>query len=84
MTTPIDMIKTRLMLQRESKKAGNYKNGLHCAYQVFDLPFFLLSFVLHRKFLLDVQIGMVHCIFTPKKLIVYPFPSRLNLCIFLH
>ncbi|KAL4038765.1 hypothetical protein IC575_002390 [Cucumis melo] len=34
MTTPIDMIKTRLMLQRESKRAGNYKNGLHCAYQV--------------------------------------------------
>lgn len=34
MTTPIDMIKTRLMLQRESKRAGSYKNGLHCAYQV--------------------------------------------------
>ncbi|XP_031744482.1 mitochondrial substrate carrier family protein ucpB isoform X2 [Cucumis sativus] len=34
MTTPIDMIKTRLMLQRESKRVGNYKNGLHCAYQI--------------------------------------------------
>lgn len=34
MTAPVDMIKTRLMLQRESKSAGSYKNGLHCAYQV--------------------------------------------------
>ncbi|KAG7025553.1 Mitochondrial substrate carrier family protein ucpB, partial [Cucurbita argyrosperma subsp. argyrosperma] len=34
MTTPIDMVKTRLMLQRESKRAGSYKSGLHCAYQV--------------------------------------------------
>lgn len=33
-TAPMDMIKTRLMLQRESKEAGNYKNGFHCAYQV--------------------------------------------------
>ncbi|KAF3436374.1 hypothetical protein FNV43_RR23466 [Rhamnella rubrinervis] len=33
-TAPIDMIKTRLMLQRESKKVGIYKNGFHCAYQV--------------------------------------------------
>ncbi|XP_019076842.1 uncharacterized protein LOC100252712 isoform X2 [Vitis vinifera] len=33
-TAPMDMIKTRLMLQRESKVAGNYKNGFHCAYQV--------------------------------------------------
>ncbi|XP_050235545.1 uncharacterized protein LOC126685672 isoform X2 [Mercurialis annua] len=33
-TAPVDMIKTRLMLQRESKKAGGYKNGFHCAYQV--------------------------------------------------
>lgn len=47
MTTPIDMIKTRLMLQRESKRAGSYKNGLHCAYQVYDLPILLLSFVLY-------------------------------------
>ncbi|KAG8389418.1 hypothetical protein BUALT_Bualt02G0227300 [Buddleja alternifolia] len=34
MTAPIDMIKTRLMLQRESKRVGSYKNGLQCAYQV--------------------------------------------------
>ncbi|XP_021865213.1 uncharacterized protein [Spinacia oleracea] len=33
LTAPIDMIKTRLMLQRESS-GGNYKNGFHCAYQV--------------------------------------------------
>ncbi|KAL5561582.1 hypothetical protein UlMin_031329 [Ulmus minor] len=33
-TAPMDMIKTRLMLQRESKRAGSYKNGFHCAYQV--------------------------------------------------
>ncbi|XP_010240838.1 PREDICTED: mitochondrial substrate carrier family protein ucpB [Nelumbo nucifera] len=33
-TAPIDMIKTRLMLQRESKRVGGYKNGFHCAYQV--------------------------------------------------
>lgn len=33
-TAPIDMIKTRLMLQRESKRVGSYRNGLHCAYQV--------------------------------------------------
>ncbi|KAK9984052.1 hypothetical protein SO802_033577 [Lithocarpus litseifolius] len=33
-TAPMDTIKTRLMLQRESKEVGNYKNGLHCAYQV--------------------------------------------------
>ncbi|XVE77702.1 hypothetical protein DITRI_Ditri13aG0084200 [Diplodiscus trichospermus] len=31
-TAPIDMVKTRLMLQRES--VGSYKNGFHCAYQV--------------------------------------------------
>ncbi|WCJ21431.1 Mitochondrial substrate carrier family protein [Euphorbia peplus] len=33
-TAPMDMIKTRLMLQRESKRVGGYKNGFHCAYQV--------------------------------------------------
>ncbi|CAL5425331.1 unnamed protein product [Camellia sinensis] len=33
-TAPVDMIKTRLMLQRESKTVGTYKNGFHCAYQV--------------------------------------------------
>ncbi|KAK6940905.1 Mitochondrial substrate/solute carrier [Dillenia turbinata] len=33
-TAPVDMIKTRLMLQRESKMAGSYRNGLHCAYKV--------------------------------------------------
>ncbi|XAR61272.1 hypothetical protein NMG60_11034920 [Bertholletia excelsa] len=33
-TAPMDMIKTRLMLQRESSEAGAYKNGFHCAYQV--------------------------------------------------
>ncbi|XP_015575657.1 mitochondrial substrate carrier family protein ucpB isoform X3 [Ricinus communis] len=32
-TAPVDMIKTRLMLQRESKRVGGYKNGFHCAYQ---------------------------------------------------
>ncbi|KDP21547.1 hypothetical protein JCGZ_22018 [Jatropha curcas] len=33
-TAPMDMIKTRLMLQRESKRVGGYKNGFHCGYQV--------------------------------------------------
>nr|GLL30646.1 mitochondrial substrate carrier family protein ucpB isoform X1 [Ipomoea trifida] len=33
-TAPMDMVKTRLMLQRESNSAGMYKSGLHCAYQV--------------------------------------------------
>ncbi|CAN0920010.1 Mitochondrial substrate carrier family protein ucpB [Linum grandiflorum] len=33
-TAPIDTIKTRLMLQRDSERAGNYRNGFHCAYQV--------------------------------------------------
>lgn len=30
----MDMVKTRLMLQRNSKLVGGYKNGFHCAYQV--------------------------------------------------
>ncbi|CAI9107992.1 OLC1v1007498C7 [Oldenlandia corymbosa var. corymbosa] len=34
MTAPVDMVKTRLMLQRDSKEAGMYRNGFHCAYQV--------------------------------------------------
>ncbi|XP_044491398.1 mitochondrial substrate carrier family protein ucpB isoform X2 [Mangifera indica] len=34
MTAPVDMVKTRLMLQRESGKVGSYKNGFHCAYKV--------------------------------------------------
>ncbi|XP_020101937.1 mitochondrial substrate carrier family protein ucpB [Ananas comosus] len=33
-TAPVDMIKTRLMLQRESKGVRTYKNGFHCAYQI--------------------------------------------------
>ncbi|KAJ0878256.1 putative mitochondrial carrier domain superfamily [Helianthus annuus] len=33
-TAPMDMVKTRLMLQRESKRDGAYKNGFHCAYKV--------------------------------------------------
>eukprot|EP00268_Persea_americana_P052463 TRINITY_DN5872_c0_g1_i6.p1 TRINITY_DN5872_c0_g1~~TRINITY_DN5872_c0_g1_i6.p1 ORF type:complete len:278 (-),score=51.71 TRINITY_DN5872_c0_g1_i6:548-1348(-) len=33
-TAPMDMIKTRLMLQRESKQVGTYRNGFHCAYKV--------------------------------------------------
>ncbi|XP_021906896.1 mitochondrial substrate carrier family protein ucpB isoform X2 [Carica papaya] len=33
-TAPMDMIKTRLMLQRESKQVGSYRNGFHCGYQV--------------------------------------------------
>ncbi|XP_077240580.1 mitochondrial substrate carrier family protein isoform X2 [Tasmannia lanceolata] len=33
-TAPVDMIKTRLMMQREFGSAGSYKNGFHCAYQV--------------------------------------------------
>nr|GMD17082.1 mitochondrial substrate carrier family protein ucpB [Ipomoea batatas] len=36
-TAPMDMVKTRLMLQRESNSAGMYKSGLHCAYQVMTL-----------------------------------------------
>ncbi|KAL2238930.1 UNVERIFIED_CONTAM: hypothetical protein Sindi_1084700 [Sesamum indicum] len=41
-TAPIDMIKTRLMLQRESKRVGSYRNGLHCAYQVVTFPLLLI------------------------------------------
>ncbi|CAA6669062.1 unnamed protein product [Spirodela intermedia] len=33
-TAPVDMIKTRLMLQRESHGPKSYRNGFHCAYQV--------------------------------------------------
>ncbi|KAL5983956.1 hypothetical protein ACLOJK_018057 [Asimina triloba] len=33
-TAPIDMIKTRLMLQNEPKRVGSYRNGFHCAYKV--------------------------------------------------
>ncbi|KAK2403681.1 Mitochondrial substrate carrier family protein [Trifolium repens] len=33
-TAPVDMVKTRLMLQRESKGGRIYKNGFNCAYQV--------------------------------------------------
>ncbi|XP_061342552.1 uncharacterized protein LOC133288758 [Gastrolobium bilobum] len=33
-TAPVDMVKTRLMLQRESKGAKIYKSGFHCAHQV--------------------------------------------------
>ncbi|KAL1542684.1 mitochondrial substrate carrier family protein ucpB-like [Salvia divinorum] len=34
MTAPVDMVKTRLMLQQQSQRVGSYKNGFHCAYQV--------------------------------------------------
>ncbi|KAK9067655.1 hypothetical protein SSX86_011766 [Deinandra increscens subsp. villosa] len=33
-TAPMDMVKTRLMLQRESVSEGAYRNGFHCAYKV--------------------------------------------------
>lgn len=33
-TAPVDMVKTRLMLQREAKGIRIYKGGFHCAYQV--------------------------------------------------
>ncbi|KAG2621178.1 mitochondrial substrate carrier family protein ucpB-like isoform X1 [Panicum virgatum] len=33
-TAPVDMVKTRLMLQQETKGARVYRNGFHCAYQV--------------------------------------------------
>ncbi|KAL5648730.1 hypothetical protein ACJX0J_039539, partial [Zea mays] len=33
-TAPVDMIKTRLMLQQESIGARVYRNGFHCASQV--------------------------------------------------
>ena len=62
MTTPIDMVKTRLMLQRESKRAGSYKSGLHCAYQVHDLPFFLLSVVLYLMYFCLVLCLVSKCI----------------------
>ncbi|KMZ60237.1 hypothetical protein ZOSMA_5G01020 [Zostera marina] len=35
-TTPLDMIKTRLMLQRESNASRIYNNGFHCAYKVLN------------------------------------------------
>lgn len=51
-TAPMDMVKTRLMLQQESKRVGSYKNGFHCAYKVlFDIlllsggVFFILGVV---------------------------------------
>ncbi|CAL1358863.1 unnamed protein product [Linum trigynum] len=34
-TAPIDTIKTRLMLQRESDSVGSYRNAFHCAHQIF-------------------------------------------------
>ncbi|GMH02651.1 hypothetical protein Nepgr_004490 [Nepenthes gracilis] len=33
-TAPMDVVKTRLMLQTESNGPGSYRNGFHCAYQV--------------------------------------------------
>ncbi|XP_064991931.1 uncharacterized protein LOC135628896 isoform X1 [Musa acuminata AAA Group] len=33
-TAPVDMIKTRLMLQQEARGVRNYRNAFHCAYQV--------------------------------------------------
>ncbi|GAB2281462.1 hypothetical protein Dimus_016050 [Dionaea muscipula] len=33
-TAPMDMVKTRLMLQTKSQGPGVYRNGFHCAYQV--------------------------------------------------
>nr|XP_010914396.1 mitochondrial substrate carrier family protein ucpB isoform X2 [Elaeis guineensis] len=33
-TAPIDMIKTRLMLQQEPTGVRSYRNGFHCAYRV--------------------------------------------------
>jgi len=33
-SAPIDTVKTRLMMQRESAKMRSYKNGFHCAYKV--------------------------------------------------
>ncbi|XP_047318227.1 mitochondrial substrate carrier family protein ucpB isoform X2 [Impatiens glandulifera] len=33
-TAPMDMIKTRLMLQRNTATDTKYRNGFHCAYQV--------------------------------------------------
>lgn len=55
LTAPMDMVKTRLMLQRESKRVGTYKNGFHCAYQVvvfiscsfFHCTFFFFLLVFH-------------------------------------
>ncbi|KAG9156980.1 hypothetical protein Leryth_009032 [Lithospermum erythrorhizon] len=34
MTAPMDMVKTRLMLQRESNEMRIYRSGFHCAYKV--------------------------------------------------
>lgn len=45
-TAPMDMIKTRLMLQRQSKEVGSYKSGFHCAYQVLAFVFILHRIVL--------------------------------------
>ncbi|XP_020580060.1 mitochondrial substrate carrier family protein ucpB isoform X2 [Phalaenopsis equestris] len=33
-TAPVDMIKTRLMLQQDSRDVRSYRNVFHCAYQV--------------------------------------------------
>ncbi|GAA0163040.1 secondary carrier transporter [Lithospermum erythrorhizon] len=33
-TAPMDMVKTRLMLQRESNEMRLYRSGFHCAYKV--------------------------------------------------
>lgn len=46
-TAPMDMVKTRLMLQRESKEVGMYRNGFHCAYQVGTLLLYDFSMSLY-------------------------------------
>jgi len=33
-TAPMDMIKTRLMLQQGSESTKTYRNGFHCGYKV--------------------------------------------------
>lgn len=42
-TAHMDMVKTRLMLQRGSSRR-NYKNGFHCAYQVLNSLNAVLTF----------------------------------------
>lgn len=63
-TAPLDMIKTRLMMQRESKTAAGYKNGFHCAYQVLHIFYHeTCSNILSHKKLLASFYSLKICLF---------------------
>lgn len=43
-TAPMDMIKTRLMLQQDSESTRIYRNGFHCGYKVMQSSPSLIHF----------------------------------------